>query len=76
MEYKDKYPCKICHHPEEDHFIFEETAGGYVFLEDVGHEVWQEEPYPRPVCNACGSDCIFEQMTNLDFLEWKSNDKI
>jgi hypothetical protein len=67
-------PCK-CSHVEEVHFIFEETVGGWQWLDDVGHEVWVEEPYPRPVCDECGTDCIFEEMTNLEYLEWKACDK-
>jgi len=55
MEYKDQYPCKICHHPGEYHFIFEETVGGYRWDDEIGQEVWVEEPYPRPVCDACKS---------------------
>jgi hypothetical protein len=65
------YPCKSCGHPEQAHFIFEENYGGWVWDDNVGHEVWVEEQQPRPVCDSCGSDCIFEQMTNLEYLEWK-----
>lgn len=68
-------PCKYCSHPGEQHFIFEDTAGGWVYNADVGHEVWVTEPYPRPVCNLCKLDCIFEEMTNLEYLEWLSEDK-
>jgi hypothetical protein len=64
------YPCKVCLHNEVEHFIYTETHGWWEWLDDVGHEVWREEPYPRPVCNTCNNDCIFEPMTNLEYLEW------
>ena len=63
-------PCK-CGHVEAWHFVYEETYGQWMENDDVGHEVWVESPYPRPVCDECKSDCIFDQMTNLEFLEWK-----
>lgn len=70
-ETPNKFPCKFCFHDEKEHFIFDDSCGHWEYLADVGHEVWVEEPYARPVCNSCGSDCIFEEMTNLDYLEWK-----
>jgi hypothetical protein len=64
-------PCKICFHPGEQHFVFEDTVTEWLFNEDVGHEVEVNSPYPRPVCNECSRDCVFEEMTNLEFVEWK-----
>lgn len=64
------FPCKICHHPEEEHFEYMDTAGQWMMHEDVGHEVWVESPYPRLVCNLCSNYCEFEKMDNLEYLEW------
>jgi hypothetical protein len=68
-------PC-ICGHRIIAHGEVEEVAGQWQWDDDHKEEVWQEELYPRPVCFDCGPyDCIFQEMTNLEYLEWKSEDK-
>lgn len=71
MDESNNFPCMVCGHYDKAHYIHTESNGAWVYLDDVGHEVWQEEQYPRPVCDFCQDDCIFEQMTNLEYLEWK-----
>lgn len=64
------HPC-ICGHKMEKHFDYEETYSDWIFHEDVGHEVEVQTSYPRPVCSSCNTDCLFQEMDNLEFLEWK-----
>jgi hypothetical protein len=56
------------------HGVVDESIGRYEWLDDVGHEVWREDTYPRWICSDCNNDCQFEQMTNLDYLEWKADE--
>lgn len=65
------FPCKFCFHAGEQHFIFEDTCAEWIFDAELGREVEVFSPYPRPVCNLCSLDCEFEEMGNLEFLEWK-----
>ena len=68
---QNNFPCK-CGHSLELDYDYEKVQGNWVWLEDVREEVWQEDRYPYSVCDGCGPyDCQFEQMTNLDYLEWK-----
>lgn len=73
-EVQFSYPCK-CGHEKLNHFEYNDSSGGWIFNKDVGHEVWMEESYPRPVCDLCNNDCSFEQMNGLEYLEWKYNEK-
>jgi hypothetical protein len=70
MNEQSNYPCK-CGHEYQDHGEEGFDRGGYVFLEDVGHEVWQEHIERYPVCYMCNNECYWQQMNNLEYLEWK-----
>jgi hypothetical protein len=62
-------PCK-CGHVLEAHGEVTEVEGQWQY-DSEENEVWVESPYPRPVCWDCGPyDCIFTEMTNLEYLEW------
>jgi len=68
------FPCK-CGHILQDHGSVTEHPGYWDF-DYEGNEIWVEGSQDRPVYWACGPyDCEFEQMTNLEFLEWKANEK-
>lgn len=69
-EEQRKFPCKFCFHDEKEHFEYDQIYGQWEYLEDVGHEVWREEHNRRPMCKLCNSDCIFDSMGNLEYLEW------
>lgn len=70
MNDQNNHPCR-CGHFLEAHFEDIAQYGGWEYLDDVGEEVWREESYPRPMCGKCEDDCLYEQMTNLEYLEWK-----
>jgi hypothetical protein len=70
------HPC-ICGHLITAHG---EEGGSYYGGWDMnseGNEVWREEQeQPQPVCYECGPNfCVFVEMDNLEFLEWKSETK-
>jgi len=71
------FPCKCGHlltiHGEEGQGSY---YGGWD-IDSEGNEVWREEQeQPMPVCYACGpAFCNFEEMDNLEFLEWKNEEK-
>lgn len=67
------FPC-ICGHILSSHGEITEVEGKWEWDMEGETEVWVESPYPRPVCWDCGPyDCIFNEMTNLEYLEWKSD---
>ena len=41
------FPCK-CTHPDTSHGVEEERWGGYVWMDDIKEEVWQEDSQPVP----------------------------
>jgi hypothetical protein len=69
-EEQNNFPCK-CGHEEVRHGIEEELYGGYVWLDDLNKEVWQEDSQPIPICYDCNGFCVFGSMNNLEYLEWK-----
>ena len=70
----NNFPCRCGHLLEAHGDVPEEYGGGWHF--DKNDKEYWEDPQvqPRPVCFDCGPyDCQFEQMTNLEYLEWKYN---
>lgn len=68
------FPC-ICGHPITAHGDYTDTEIRYEWDADHNEEVLVESPYPRAVCYECGpADCYFIEMSNLEYLEWKSDD--
>jgi hypothetical protein len=69
---ESNFPCK-CGHFYDVHDVIERHYGWYEWLDDVGHEVWREEEESYPVCTVCDTVCYYEQMNNLEYLEWKND---
>ena len=66
------FPC-ICGHLINTHG---DVGGGYRWSYDSEGNEQEEQEQPRPVCWGCGpGDCYFVEMTNLEFLEWKSDNE-
>ncbi len=67
------FPC-ICEHSITAHGTETDVAYAWQWDDDHREEVEVEYPYPRPICYECGpGDCEFVEMTNLEYLEFKSN---
>lgn len=67
------FPC-ICGHSITAHGEEIEIGESWEWDDDHKEEVCVQSPYPRPVCYECGPyDCYFVEMTNLEYLEFKSD---
>jgi hypothetical protein len=66
------FPC-ICGHSITAHGTYEDEQRGWAWDDDHREEVEVSSSIERPVCYECGpADCIFVEMTNLEYLEFKS----
>lgn len=62
-------PC-ICEHMITAHDIINMRLG----YDSEANEEWQEDVQPRAICYECGpNDCYFVEMSNLEYLEFKSD---
>jgi hypothetical protein len=70
------FPC-ICGHAVTTHGTEQETYRDHHYDWDDDHkeEIYIEDEYVEPVafCYECEHPCYFIEMTNLEYLEWKSN---
>lgn len=68
------FPC-ICGHSIIAHGVYQEGQSGWAWDDDHNEEIEMRASYGRPVCFECGpADCTFVEMTNLEYVEFKSND--
>lgn len=69
---KNNYPCK-CGHLIENHEVVDVEYGGYYRDLEDGEGGHSYEPQYKSVfiCSTCDSECGFELMNNLEYLEWK-----
>lgn len=76
IQESNNFPCK-CGHIYLVHGVVDEDRGGYSNLDDgeVG-QFWESYFVQVWVCFDCSKECEFEQMSNLEFLEWKHEQKI
>lgn len=65
------FPC-ICGHLITAHGEEMDVQYRWEWDDDHNEEVEVEEPVPRAICYECENDCYFVEMTNLEFLEFKS----
>ena len=68
------FPCR-CGHSITAHDTLEVDQGGYEDLDDgEGGYAWRPDWKQCFVCLPCDLECNYEQMNNLEYLEYKSND--
>lgn len=65
------FPC-ICGHLITTHGEEMDVQSSWEWDDDHNEEVEIQSSYPRAVCYTCEADCYFVEMTNLEYLEWKS----
>jgi hypothetical protein len=66
------FPC-ICGHFITAHGHEMDSVWTLHYDSSTDTESESEEPYPRDICYECGpNDCSFVQMSNLEYLEFKS----
>lgn len=66
------FPC-ICGHLYSAHGTETETHSRWDWDDYHKEEVETSEQESVPFCYECEEGCYFIEMTNLEFLEWKSN---
>jgi hypothetical protein len=65
-------PC-ICGHSHLAHGTETETSERYEWDDDHRQEIRALQRYPQPVCYECDRECLFTEMTNLEYIEFKAN---
>lgn len=64
------YPCR-CGHPLNTHGTIDQPYTNRAYHEDLKEWVEAEASFTRDICTGCDTDCCFEPMTNLEYMEWK-----